>query len=88
MPCNIGNALLVIGALYLHYVYGMDSWGTVVLVSWGLLTWVLPGFDEEREEFLHRLNMLLRELELLARKLRTGEFPRPGNIGGDEGVKL
>jgi len=55
MVYNIGNALLVICALYFHFVYGLDPIITAVLIIFALATWIIPSFTKERKQLFEAM---------------------------------
>jgi hypothetical protein len=66
---NIGNALLIIGVIYLHLVYGLDIIVTVLLVLLGAVTWAYAGFTNERKEYFKAyIEMLKAKAEYYRKK--------------------
>ena len=55
MVYNIGNALLIIGAIYFHLVYGLDPVITAMLVVFGIITWNIHGFTKERKQLFEAM---------------------------------
>jgi|GEM_PF-1755834 hypothetical protein len=46
---NGGSAILIVGALFLHYAYGMDEVVTIAFCALGVLTWAYIGSGKERK---------------------------------------
>jgi len=57
---NVANAILILGAIYLHVVHGLDFGVTVALVLWGIGFWAYHGFTDERKKLLEAKIALLR----------------------------
>jgi len=66
---NIGHAILIIGSIYLHFVYGLDIIITILLCLLAILTWAYAGFTDERKEwFKAYIRMLEAKAEYYRRK--------------------
>jgi len=49
---NISNAILILGAIYLHLVHGLDGLVAALLCAFAIVTWTIWGFTEERRQLL------------------------------------
>ena len=57
---NIGHAILIVGMIYFHLVYGLDAAITFFICLFGFATWAYYGFSDERKEKLKAEIQLLR----------------------------
>ena len=56
---NLGNAILILGCLYLGYKYGFD-WFLGLLILLASVTWAYYGFRTERKELMKAKIALLK----------------------------
>jgi len=52
MTENIGNAILILGIIYLHLALKLDGAITFFLCLLPILTWAYYGFSDERKELI------------------------------------
>lgn len=71
---NIGNAILILGAIYLYIAYKLDAMITFFLCIVGLATWVYIGFTKERETlFKAKIRLLEAKARYYEKKLEEEE---------------
>jgi len=71
---NVGNAILILGAIYLHFVHGLDPVITILLCIMGLATWVYAGFTKERERlFKAKIRLLEAKAEYYEKQILKEE---------------
>ena len=66
---NVGSAILIVGAIYLHLVHGLHIVWTIFLCCWGLILWLTidPTYLEKIRKYETKKRML--EIELLETKI-------------------
>jgi len=47
---NEANAILILGAIYLHLAFGLDIVITAFICFWGFFLWAYHGYTQERKE--------------------------------------
>lgn len=68
---NAGNAVLILGAIYLHYAYNLSLWVSVPLVLLGVLTWLVvrsKQTERYREAQIRYIEAKTRYLEVKTRR--------------------
>ena len=70
---NVGSAILIIGAIWLHLAYGLHIFWTVFICAWGFLFWLTIDESYRKKLKKYEIEKKKLELELLRAKIKFYE---------------
>ena len=66
---NIGNALIIISAIYFYYEYGLPDWATALLIFFAVGTWTIAWHNKKYDTYIEKKTDLIYEIEKLVSRL-------------------